>query len=164
MRLFPSIKNLTREQIQERFDQACERFLRSRDAESRSEVIELHERLKELDDEKRARIPVLQLRDHPLMKRNSGYVVLSPRLVQDGNDKSVTLTGEIGYLEGILRNEDREALNKLLFLTINHDGSKYIGAMSFDDSAFCGQLHQLLKSKIGLSIKEIGDLDLSHLL
>ena len=163
MRRFPSTDNLTREQIEERFDKAAESFLRTRDAESRTEVIELHDRLKELDDEKRVQLPSLQLRDHRLMKRKSGYVVWPPVWAKMGVNKS-TLTGEIGYLEGVLRNEDREALNKLLFLIITHEGSKYIGAMSFDDSVFCGQLHQLLKSKMGLSIKEIGDLDLSHLL
>ena len=57
MRLFYSIKNLTREQIEDLFDKAAERFLRSRDPESRSEIIELHDRLKELDNEKRVQLP-----------------------------------------------------------------------------------------------------------
>ena len=56
MRLISPIKNLTREQLEDRFDKAAHEFLRSRDAESRSEVIELHDRLKELDGEKKTRV------------------------------------------------------------------------------------------------------------
>ena len=70
-------------------------------------------------------------------------------------------SGEIGYLEHV---RIRAELQACLFLTIDHEGSKFMGSMTFDDSAFCLQLCELLKSKIGLSIKEIGDLDLSHLL
>ena len=112
MRLFPSIKNLTREQLEERFDKAAAQFLRSRDAESRREVIELHDRLKELDDEKRAQIPVLQLRDHRLMKRQSGHVVWPPVWKKIGDDV-LTITGEVGYLEQVHINA---ALKASLFL------------------------------------------------
>lgn len=106
----------------------------------------------------------LQLRDHPLMKRESGYVVWPPVWAKMGDIKSVTFSGEVGYLEQVLRNEAIEALNRNLFLIITHQGSKYIGAMGFDDPISCGLVYELLKSKIGLSIREIGDLDLSHLL
>jgi len=71
------------------------------------------------------------------------------------------VSSEIGYLEHI---RIRAELQSCLFLTIGHEGAKFMGSMTFDDSAFCLQLCKLLKSKIGLSIKEIGDLDLSHLL
>jgi hypothetical protein len=39
-----------------------------------------------------------------------------------------------------------------------------MAALSFDDPAFCSQLYPLLQEKVGLSIREIGDLDLSHTL
>lgn len=162
MRLFPSNKNLTREQLEERFDKAAAKFLQSRDTESRREVIELHDQLKELDDEKeRVQIPVLQLRDHRMLKQESGHVVWPPVWLRMGDNKPSPLTGEIGYLAQVLTNPASE---KLLFLIITHQASQYMGAMVFDDPIFCGQLSELLKSKIGLSIKEIGDLDLSHLL
>ena len=45
-----------------------------------------------------------------------------------------------------------------------HNGRTYMGAVGFDGSVFCRQLYSLLKLKVGLSIKEIGDLDLSHTL
>ena len=160
MRLFPANKNLTREQLEERFDKAAERFLRSGDAESRREVIELHDQLEELDNEKkRVPIPVLQLRDHRMLKRESGHVIWPPVWLRMGDNKPPPLTGEIGHLQQVLTNE---AFDKILFLIITHQGSQYMGAMTIDDSIFCGQLCELLKAKIGLSIKEIGDLDLSH--
>jgi hypothetical protein len=39
-----------------------------------------------------------------------------------------------------------------------------MGFMGFDDLTLCNELYRLLKSTVGLSIKEIGDLDLSHTL
>ena len=161
MHRFPSIKNLNREQIEERFDEAAKTFLRTRTAESRSEVIELYTRLKELDGEKRVQVPLLQLRDHRSFKRESGFVVWPPVWTKMGVDKRIVLTGEIGYLRQVLTSESSV---KILFLLIAHQGSQYMGAMTFDDATFCRQLCELLKSKIGLSIKAIGDLDLSHLL
>jgi hypothetical protein len=35
-----------------------------------------------------------------------------------------------------------------------------MGFMSFDDEKFCAEIYNLLKSKVGVSIKEIGDIDL----
>lgn len=158
MRLFPSIKNLTREQLEECFDKVCRQFLRTRDEELRDEVMELQDRLKALDDEKtRVQIPVLQLRDHRMLKRESGFVVWPPTWAKM-REKGAPLTGEIGCLEEVLTSQ---ASDKALFLVIAHEGSNYMGAMAFDDAPFCGQFCELLQSKIGLSIKEIGDLDIS---
>ena len=39
-----------------------------------------------------------------------------------------------------------------------------MGFMGFDDPSFCSDIYRLLKSNVGLSIKEIGDLDLSYTL
>jgi len=47
-----TLKDLTRQEISDRLDKAAEAYLRgSRDQHTRSEIIELHERLKELDKE-----------------------------------------------------------------------------------------------------------------
>jgi hypothetical protein len=40
----------------------------------------------------------------------------------------------------------------------------FVGTLIFDDVAFCRQIADLLRDYIGHSIKEIGDLDLSHTL
>ena len=39
-----------------------------------------------------------------------------------------------------------------------------MGCLWVQDAIFSRQLHQLLQNHIGLSIKEVGDLDLSHTL
>jgi hypothetical protein len=49
--------------------------------------------------------------------------------------------------------------NDKLFLVMEHEGRRYMAALTFDDPAFCSQLYSLLQSKVGLSIREIGDLD-----
>jgi hypothetical protein len=40
-------------------------------------------------------------------------------------------------------------------------GWRYTGMIAFDSAEFCRQIYPLLKSNIGRSIKDIGDLDLS---
>ena len=65
-------------------------------------------------------------------------------------------TGEIGTLEQVIVHE---LLDNKIFLFILFQGFRYMGFMSFDDLTFCSQIHALLKANIGLSIKEIGDMD-----
>ena len=45
---------------------------------------------------------------------------------------------------------------------MDYDGCRYMGMLIFDDQIFCAEMFALLKANIGRSIKEIGDLDLSH--
>jgi hypothetical protein len=51
-----------------------------------------------------------------------------------------------------------------LFCWSSMKGLRYIGSMAFNDPAFCYELYHLLKSHVGQSIKEIGDIDLSFTL
>ena len=76
------------------------------------------------------------------------------RPAADPRDK---LRGEIGTLQHVLMNEDDD---EVLFIVIEYQGRRYMGAMGFDSRAFCRQIYTLLQSHIGLSIKEIGDIDL----
>jgi hypothetical protein len=65
--------------------------------------------------------------------------------------------GEIGDLEDVLMSEyDYD----VLFIAIEYQGRRYMGAMGFDSPNLCFQIYALLQSHIGLSIKEISDLDL----
>jgi hypothetical protein len=103
----------------------------------------------------------MQLRNHPFMLRKSGFKTWPPlwtttRLVENDNPK-----GEIGTLQQVLMSE---MLDNRIFLFIQFQGFRYMGFMSFDDLTFCSQICTLLKANIGLSIKEIGDLDLSSTL
>ena len=53
-----------------------------------------------------------------------------------------------------------ESDDDILFIAIDYRGRRYMGAMLLDSPALCRQIYLLLQSRIGLSIKEIGDLDL----
>jgi hypothetical protein len=53
-----------------------------------------------------------------------------------------------------------ENLDSYLFLTIEYEGLQYFGIMHFDDPKFCEDVHILLQSKVGHSVKDIGGLDL----
>jgi hypothetical protein len=72
---------------------------------------------------------------------------------QDPTDKP---QGEIGNLQQVFMNDDGD----ILFIAIEYQGRRYMGAMGFDSPALCRQIYILLQSHIGLSIKEIGDIDL----
>ena len=103
----------------------------------------------------------MTLRNHPLMVRKGGYCSWPPiwtttRL--DPNDKPV---GEIGILQQALMND---YLSTRIFLFIDFNGHRYMGALQFDDAKFCSAIYSLLLSHVGFSLKEIGDIDLSHLL
>jgi hypothetical protein len=103
----------------------------------------------------------MQLRDHPLMIRKSVYPSWPPTWTTTHHDQNDKPTGEIGTLHQVLTSE---LLDNKIFLFIQFQGFRYMGFMGFDDLAFCSQIYALLKAHIGLSIKEIGDLDLSHTL
>ena len=103
----------------------------------------------------------VQLRDHPIMTRKSGVRTWPPiwtttRL--NANDKP---TGEIGTLQQVLINR---LMDNKIFLFIDCHGSRYMGFIQFDDPQFCSQIYTILQANVGRSIKEIGDLDLSHTL
>jgi hypothetical protein len=42
------------------------------------------------------------------------------------------------------------------------EGGEHIGRLIFDDGSFCQQIGKILETCTGRTIKEIGDLDLSH--
>ena len=72
-----------------------------------------------------------------------------------------TVRGNVGILKYVHFFGPRS--NKC-FLVIEHEGVHFVGTLIFDDVAFCRQIADLLRDYIGHSIKEIGDLDLSHTL
>jgi len=70
-------------------------------------------------------------------------------------------TGEVGALQQVLMND---SMDTQLFMFIEFNGLRYMGLMAFDDRTSFDAIYTLLKSKIGLSITEIGDLDVPHFL
>jgi hypothetical protein len=101
------------------------------------------------------------LRDHPFMIRKSGYPSWPPKWTTTHHDKDDKPIGEVGVLEDVIMSD---LIDNKVFMFIQHGGLRYMGFMAFDDPMFCSEIDRLLKSHVGLSIKEIGDLDLSHTL
>jgi hypothetical protein len=104
-------------------------------------------------------IRVVQLRDHPLMTRKSGVPTWPPKWTTTRTDANDRPVGEVGTLQQPLMNELMETK---IFLFIDYNGSRYMGMLVFDNQKFCSEIFTLLKANVGRSIKEIGDLDLSH--
>jgi hypothetical protein len=103
----------------------------------------------------------LELRDHPLMIRKSGVCSWPPMWRTTHHDKNDKLAGEIGTLQQVLTNE---FIDRKIYIFIDYQGRRYMGVMTCDNAPFWRGIYTLLNSKLGLSIKEIGDIDLSYTL
>src|SRR5262245_59233051 len=103
----------------------------------------------------------MTLREYLLKKRYSGYYSWPPTWTTTREGPEDKPRGETGNLEQVLISQE---INDVLYLVIRHNGLNYTGAMACADPVFCRQLFAFLKSHIGLSIKQIGDLDFSHTL
>lgn len=104
----------------------------------------------------------MKLRDHPLMSYH-GMPNWPPvwTLAATSNGSVRILTGEVGVLKYIHANS---LMSNKCFLIIDFEAEVYIGSLIFTDQPFCGQISRLLQGQVSRPIKEIGDLDVSHLL
>ena len=102
----------------------------------------------------------MKFRDHPLMTRKSGMSAWPPLWISTDASR-LRPKGEVGIL---MRASKHESIENALFVWVDHEAHIYIGAMNFDDTAFCREVQRVLEFSIGLTIKEIGDLDFSYTL
>ena len=51
-----------------------------------------------------------------------------------------------------------------LYLIMENDEAEYLGILLVEDYVFCQQLFTLLVQHCGRSIRDIGDIDLTHML
>jgi hypothetical protein len=77
------------------------------------------------------------------------------------NESASTLRGEVGVLKYVHYNT---IMSNKCFLVIDFQAESYIGSLIFKDHSLCKQISILLVDHIGRPIKDIGDLDVSHLL
>jgi hypothetical protein len=103
----------------------------------------------------------MQLRNHPLMTRKSGLKTWPPNWTTTHRNRDEKPIGEVGTLEDVMMSD---LIPNKVFMWILWEDVRYMGFLSFDDVTFCSQIGTLLKANIGRSLKEIGDLDLSHTL
>jgi hypothetical protein len=77
------------------------------------------------------------------------------------NESARILRGEVGVLKYVHYNT---IMSNKCFLVIDFQAESYIGSLIFKDHSLCKQISHLLVDHIGRPIKDIGDLDVSHLL
>lgn len=96
----------------------------------------------------------MKLRDHPLMSYR-GISNWPPIWCRTGKE---TLTGEIG----VLVNADTDRSGSRCYLSIDFENERYCGTLLFTDITFCWFITKILRNRIGMPIKDVGDLDLSY--
>ena len=97
----------------------------------------------------------MKLRDHPLLRQ------WPPVWVSLGNEDERRSRS----VEGVLT-EVREPISRSdgIVLIMHHNDNRYGSILIFSDLAFQRQVFELLKNSVGLSIQQIGDIDLSYTL
>jgi hypothetical protein len=99
----------------------------------------------------------MKLRNHPLMVYRT--MPNWPPIWIEKYAENTTLSGEIGVLSHVGVSSGRRPR---CFLHITHNNKPYVGSLIFDDPAFSAYVTALLKKNINKTIREIGDLDVSH--
>lgn len=102
----------------------------------------------------------MQLRTHPLMRygRFPNWSPVWVSLYAEGKGLPV---GEVGVLTEVNKSQLHAAR---LVLVMEYEEDLYGAAITFWGVAFCNKIFEVLKSSVGLSIEEIGNIDLSHTL
>jgi hypothetical protein len=84
-----------------------------------------------------------------------------PVWVPSNGKDPMSLRGEVGILSYV---HASNGISRKCYLVMEHEGSRYVGCLIFDDPSFCYQVSMLLRTHVGRPIKEIGNLDVSSLL
>jgi hypothetical protein len=95
------------------------------------------------------------------MTPKSGFCSWPPIWTTTHHNQNDKPTGEIGTLQQVLKGA---LFNHRIFIFIDYQDRRYMGSIAFDDETFCAEIYCVLKNYIGYSLKQIGDLDLSHTL
>ena len=99
----------------------------------------------------------MKLRDHPLLCRT-----WPPAWWWKAGAENKKPKGEVGVLREVraysIQPSDR------LYLIMENDGAEYLGILVVEDYALCDQMFTLLLQHCGRSIRDIGDIDLTHVL
>ena len=100
----------------------------------------------------------VKLRDHPFMTHHSAHN-WPPTWVHVSGSRQKNVVGEIGTLRNAAMSH--VVPQTTCYLSMEFEGECYMGALLFDDAAFCWEIFVLLRQQIGRPIKEIGDFDVS---
>ena len=94
----------------------------------------------------------MKLREHPLLKK-PGHRNGSPF-----SNEVAPIAGEIGVLDDVRPSRLSE---RCFFVLIDLRGTKYIGALTFGDDAFCRKFIDFVRRQRGKPIAKIAELDVS---
>ena len=86
----------------------------------------------------------MKLRDY-LHKHKGAFSNWPPIWTNTRGDPTDKPQGEIGNLQQVLMSKDDD----VLFIAIQYQGRRYMGAMGFDSNAVCREIHNLLQSHLG---------------
>jgi hypothetical protein len=104
----------------------------------------------------------VELRNHPLMSYRK-LPSWPPCWVWISGNENGNPNGEVGILKQV-RMVNGHSIVHRCFLWMEYEGGTYMGCLLIDNLPFCEQVSKLLEKNVGRSVKEIGRLDLSHLL
>jgi beta-galactosidase GanA len=102
----------------------------------------------------------MKLRDHPLVRQH--LIPQWPPVWVSLNNEDERISGSD---EGMLT-EVRESISRSdgIVLIMHHNNNRYGSILLFSHLGFCGQIFELLKDCVGLSIQQVGDIDLRYTL
>jgi hypothetical protein len=103
----------------------------------------------------------MKFRDHPLVSYGE-VPSWPPPWLWRGGKKLPRPYGEVDILKEIMLSTIQPC--SMCFLIMEHEGAEYMGILKFDDSSFCRAIHGVLVRHCSRPIREIGEIDLSHLL
>jgi hypothetical protein len=102
----------------------------------------------------------MQLRAHPLMTYR-GSPNWPPAWIQVRETTIKSLSGEVGILKHVMR---YDRVPNGFVLAIEYDGEQYLGFLIFDHVSFCMLIYDLLETRVGCSIEDLGSLDMISIL
>lgn len=100
----------------------------------------------------------MQLRDHPRISFD-GRLSWPPIWIRLGATSRAprVIRGEVGLLKTIRHYPDRPGR---IYLTVEYRGKSYIGCLFLNDEIFWRQMIRLLKAAYGMSLRDIGGLEI----
>ena len=102
----------------------------------------------------------MELRSHPFM-RYHGLENWPPVWTRARKDVVKRVTGEVGVLEYVHFNPNASSK---CYLVMDYQGETYVSTMVFESPVCCKIVGGFLNHHLKKTLKEIGDLDLSHTL
>ena len=105
-------------------------------------------------------VTTMELRKHPLMTYRGAGNWPPAWTWLSGKKNTLWPSGEVGTLVDVAPSKiDPDGK---CFLTIEHEGTSYVGCLLFDDGPFCQQISKLMQRHLRYPLEYIGGIDLRY--